>query len=106
MNSIQSGLTNRRGHLGIRGQLGILQRTENAVEVGATLYGNMRDFGGSTDAITVYGWRGTESSDVNCICEFRLKNRRVQDFNSYESTIGSHSDIVLSCWRNQPYHRP
>ncbi len=27
---------------------------------------------------------------------------RVQDLNSYESTIASHSGIVLPCWRKQP----
>ena len=50
MDRIQGSLANGCGHLGVRRQMGILWRTERAVEVGTTKYGTMRDFQRSTEA--------------------------------------------------------
>ncbi len=49
MDGIQGSLANGRGRHGLRGQTGILWRTDRADEVGVTKYGTMREIRGSTD---------------------------------------------------------
>src|SRR5271157_6515430 len=48
MDRIQGSLADRRGRQRLRGQRGILWRTDRANEVGVTKYGNTREIGGST----------------------------------------------------------
>jgi len=53
---------------------------------------------------------GSVMSRGQILCQLQVRfltaKSHVQDLNSYESTMASHSDIVLSCGESSRYHRP